>query len=191
MPRPRKHANRALIKFYGQRLFCARDLLSLAKLGPVTLVGLDHVVENLLGDLHRRHGLVERKGLERLLVRTLDRSLDDELLGVQLLHHKTLLEQRDVVAADDLGAVLANVGRQLDHGVVGHVGDSALVLANDQEALLGIVLQSDGQVGNPVAVAARIERALVDLARLLVMVDAIKEVLLARLLNLVCTGALG
>lgn len=71
--------------------------------------------------------------------------LDHELLGVQLLHHKTLLEQRNVVTADDLGAVLANVGRQLDHGVVGHVGDSALVLANDQEALLGIVLQSDGQ----------------------------------------------
>lgn len=52
MPRPRKHANGALVKFYGQRLFCASDLLSLAKLGPVTLVGLDHVVEDLLGDLH-------------------------------------------------------------------------------------------------------------------------------------------
>ena len=148
----------------------------LAKLGPVTLVGLDHVVENLLGDLHRRHGLVERKGPECLLVRALDRGLDHELLGVQLLHHEALLEQRNVVAADDLGAVLANVGRQLDHSVVGHVGDSALVLANDQEALLGVVLQSDGQIGNPVTVAARIERALVDLARLLVVVDAVEEV---------------
>ena len=39
--------------------------------------------------------------------------------------------------------------------------------------------------------AARVERALVDLAGLLVMVDALEEVLLARLLDLVCTGALG
>lgn len=52
MPRPRKHANGALIKFCGQRLFCASDLLPLAKLGPVTLVGLDHVVKNFLGNLH-------------------------------------------------------------------------------------------------------------------------------------------
>ena len=191
MPRPRNHVDGTLLQACGQRLFCASDLLSLAKLGPVTLVGLDHVFEDFLGNLHRWHGPVERKGLERLLVRTLDRGLDHELLGVQLLHHKALLEQRNVVAADDLGAVLANVGRQLDHSVVGHVGDSALVLADDQEALLGVVLQSDSQVGNPVAVAAGIERALVDLARLLVVVDAVEEVLLARLLDLIRTGALG
>ena len=81
-------------------------LLLLFKLRPVTLVGLDHVVENLLGDLHRRHGLVERKGLKRLLVRTLDRSLDNELLGVQLLHHEALLEQRMGVTAEKAIALL-------------------------------------------------------------------------------------
>lgn len=48
---------------------------SLLKLRPEILVGLDHVVENLLGDRHGRDRLVERERLERLLVRTLDARL--------------------------------------------------------------------------------------------------------------------
>lgn len=86
--------------------------VSLLKHRPEILVGLDHVVENLLGHRHGRDRLVERERLERLLIRTLDARLDHELLGVELLHHEALLEQRDVVARDDLGAVLADVGRK-------------------------------------------------------------------------------
>lgn len=115
---------------------------SLLKLRPEILVGLDHVVENLLGNLHGRHGLVERERLERLLIRTLDARLDHELLGVELLHHEALLEQRDIVARNDLGAVLANVGGQLHHRVVRHVRDRAAVLANDQEASEGATLRA-------------------------------------------------
>ena len=41
--------------------------VSLLKLRPEILVGLDHVVKNLLGHLHGRDRLVERERLERLI----------------------------------------------------------------------------------------------------------------------------
>ena len=68
---------------------------------------------------------------------------------------------------------------------------AALVLADHQEAGLGVVLQRDGQIGNPVTVAAGVEGALVDLTRLLVPVDTGEQIGLAGLLHLVGAGALG
>lgn len=53
---------------------------TLLELRPIPLVGLDHIVEDLLGDLHRRHGLVQRKRLECLLVGALDGSLHNKFL---------------------------------------------------------------------------------------------------------------
>lgn len=84
--------------------------------GQKPLVGLDELVQDLLGDLGGRDGGGERQRLPQLLVGALDPGLDDELLDGDLLLEHALLPLRDLALADLLVAVGAHDAGDLDHG---------------------------------------------------------------------------
>lgn len=62
------------------------------QLRPVSLVGNDHIVQDLLGDQQAGHGLGQGKGHQCLLVGVLHSGIHDQLLHSLLLLDQTLVE---------------------------------------------------------------------------------------------------
>lgn len=118
-------------------------LRALLELWPVVLVLLDQDIENLVGLLRIVHETVERQRFDRLLVAMLEIGIDEQLLAGYLLDKESEVELRDIADTHRARTIGGKLGDDLDHCIVLHVVDEAMVLGDDDVAAARIV--SDGR----------------------------------------------